>query len=97
MKKWAVQLGEALDYLHSQQSPIIHSDIKPANIMLTKEGNICLIDFNISLAMGESMEALMQEDDRTEILASEWDNDKTENQEMKASVSESFVPERYEF
>ena len=56
VKKWAEQLGEAPDYLHSQQPPIIHSDIKPANIMLTEEGNICLIDFNISLAMGESME-----------------------------------------
>lgn len=57
VKKWAEQLGEALDYLHSQQPPIIHSDIKPANIMLTEEGDVCLIDFNISLAMGESMES----------------------------------------
>lgn len=57
VKKWAEQLGEALDYLHSHQPPIIHSDIKPANIMLTEEGDICLIDFNISLAMGESMES----------------------------------------
>lgn len=57
VKNWAEQLGEALDYLHSQQPPIIHSDIKPANIMLTNEGDVCLIDFNISLAMGESMES----------------------------------------
>ena len=57
VKKWAEQLGEALDYLHSQKQPIIHSDIKPANIMLTADGNVCLIDFNISLAMGESMES----------------------------------------
>ena len=57
VKKWAEQLGEALDYLHSQNPPIIHSDIKPANIMLTEDGNVCLIDFNISLAMGESMES----------------------------------------
>lgn len=55
--KWANQLAEALDYLHSQNPPIIHSDIKPANIMLTKDGDICLIDFNISLALGESMES----------------------------------------
>lgn len=57
VRKWAEQLGEALAYLHSQTPPIIHSDIKPANIMLTKEGNICLIDFNISLAMGGTMES----------------------------------------
>lgn len=55
VSKWAEQLGEALDYLHSQKPPIIHSDIKPANIMLTEEGNVCLIDFNISLAMGGEM------------------------------------------
>ena len=50
VKKWAEQLGEALSYLHSQVPPIIHSDIKPANIMLTEGEDICLIDFNISLA-----------------------------------------------
>lgn len=45
---WAMQLCLALNYLHSQKPPIIHSDIKPANIMLRPDGNICLIDFNIS-------------------------------------------------
>lgn len=45
---WGMQLCSALHYLHSQNPPIIHGDIKPANIMLTPEGNICLIDFNIS-------------------------------------------------
>ena len=46
--RWAMQLCSALNYLHSQNPPIIHSDIKPANIMLKPDGNICLIDFNIS-------------------------------------------------
>lgn len=46
--KYAGQLCEALDYLHSQKIPVIHGDIKPDNIMLTPEDNICLIDFNIS-------------------------------------------------
>ncbi len=53
--KWSLQLAEALAYLHSQKPPIIHSDIKPANIMLTPEDNICLIDFNISLAFDRDM------------------------------------------
>ena len=43
-----MQLSSALNYLHSQHPPVIHGDIKPANIMLTPQGNICLIDFNIS-------------------------------------------------
>lgn len=46
--RWARQLSEALEYLHNQTPSIIHSDIKPANIMLTPKGDICLIDFNIS-------------------------------------------------
>ncbi|MBQ9766442.1 MAG: protein kinase [Lachnospiraceae bacterium] len=46
--KYTRQLCEALDYLHSQNPPIIHGDIKPDNVMITPEGNVCLIDFNIS-------------------------------------------------
>lgn len=52
--EWSCQLLEALSYLHSRPPHgILHSDIKPANIMLTPEGDIRLIDFNIALALGE--------------------------------------------
>lgn len=52
--KWACQLLEALSYLHNQKpNGILHGDIKPANIMLRPNGDICLIDFNIALALGE--------------------------------------------
>lgn len=52
--EWACQLLDALRYLHSRPPHgILHSDIKPANIMLTPEGDIRLIDFNIALALGE--------------------------------------------
>lgn len=47
--KWLRQLCDVLEYLHFHNPPIIHSDIKPENIMITTEGNVCLIDFNISL------------------------------------------------
>lgn len=57
--KYALQLCEVVDYLHKQKPPIIHGDIKPANIMLTPEDNICLIDFNISGVLdGKSMETM---------------------------------------
>ena len=56
--QWAKQLLEALCYLHSPThgNPprgFVHSDIKPANLMLTTDNTICLIDFNIALALGE--------------------------------------------
>ena len=54
---WIRQLLEALAYLHSPTHGdpprgYVHSDVKPANIMIRPDGNICLIDFNISLAIG---------------------------------------------
>lgn len=49
LRQWLLQLSEVLAYLHSQNPPIIHSDIKPANLMVTRDKSICLIDFNISL------------------------------------------------
>lgn len=52
--RWALQLCSALDYLHNQTIPVIHGDIKPANIMLTPEANVCLIDFNISFFLDEN-------------------------------------------
>lgn len=53
--QWACQILEALCYLHSRPPHgILHADIKPANIMLRPNGDICLIDYNIALALGES-------------------------------------------
>ena len=46
--KYTRQLCDALSYLHGQNPPIVHGDIKPDNVMVTPEGNVCLIDFNIS-------------------------------------------------
>ncbi|MBR6695629.1 MAG: protein kinase [Oscillospiraceae bacterium] len=51
--KYAKQICDALCYLHSRKPAIVHSDIKPANIMLTPEDNICIIDFNISSVLSE--------------------------------------------
>lgn len=56
--EWAKEILEALDYLHrpihgSPPRGYVHSDIKPANIMRRPNNDICLIDFNIALALGE--------------------------------------------
>jgi formylglycine-generating enzyme required for sulfatase activity len=45
---WAEQLLDALDYLHTQQPPIIHRDIKPQNLKLAKRNQIILLDFGLA-------------------------------------------------
>lgn len=46
--EWAKQLSEVLDYLHTQNPPVIYRDMKPANIMLKPDGTVRLIDFGIA-------------------------------------------------
>ena len=52
--RWLNQLAEALAYLHELDPPVIHSDIKPANIIITPEGNATLIDFNVSICIDDA-------------------------------------------
>jgi serine/threonine protein kinase len=43
------QLGSALDYAHTRPEPIIHRDVKPANILFHHEGDrLMLSDFGIA-------------------------------------------------
>ena len=41
-------LCDVLGYLHVQDPPIIFRDVKPANLLLKKDGSIALIDFGIA-------------------------------------------------
>ena len=45
---WADQLLDALDYLHTQEQPILHRDIKPSNLKLTTRDRIVLLDFGLA-------------------------------------------------
>lgn len=56
--RWACQLCEVIAYLHSQVPPILHCDIKPSNIMITPNEDICVIDFNTSLVFSKGVLAI---------------------------------------
>ncbi len=45
---WMTSLLDIIDYLHSQEPPIIHRDIKPKNIMINNRGEIYLVDFGLA-------------------------------------------------
>ncbi|MBS1794662.1 MAG: protein kinase [Acidobacteria bacterium] len=46
--RWTDQLLDGLDYLHTQNPPIFHRDLKPQNLKITPRGKIKLLDFGIA-------------------------------------------------
>ncbi len=55
--QWAIQITDVLDYLHSQPSTIVYSDLKPSNIMIDgNTGRIMLIDFGIARSISQREE-----------------------------------------
>ena len=57
--------ASALVYLHEQVPPIIHQDIKPANILIADNGTYMLTDFGVSTKAKTNM---AQEDDEEKML-----------------------------
>jgi len=45
--RYVIEILEGLHYLH--MSKVVHCDLKAANILMTKNGNVKLTDFGISL------------------------------------------------
>ncbi|NLD59448.1 MAG: protein kinase [Clostridiales bacterium] len=52
----AAQICDILTFLHGQNPPIIHRDIKPQNIIVTASGAIRLIDFDIARTYDQEAE-----------------------------------------
>ena len=45
---WLADAAAALTHLHTQDPAVIHGDVKPANLILTKGGRVSLVDFGAS-------------------------------------------------
>ncbi|HMT08465.1 MAG TPA: serine/threonine-protein kinase [Pyrinomonadaceae bacterium] len=48
VQTWATQLLDALEFLHTQEIPVVHRDIKPQNLKVTNRGQIILLDFGLA-------------------------------------------------
>lgn len=45
---WARQICDVLQYLHSNDPPVIYRDLKPSNIMIDTKDRVKLVDFGIA-------------------------------------------------
>ena len=48
--RWLADAASALTHLHTLERPVVHGDIKPANLILTSGGRVVLVDFGLSSA-----------------------------------------------
>jgi serine/threonine-protein kinase len=51
------RIVEGLDYAHRKGEGVIHRDLSPRNVMLSRDGDVKLVDFGIAVTLGEPGES----------------------------------------
>ena len=64
---WISQLCDALDYVHTGAN-VIHCDLKPANLMVNRRGDLKITDFGIARSLTDSVSRLTMEQGRSGTL-----------------------------
>lgn len=54
---WALQICDILSHLHEMDPPIIHRDLTPDNLLLSSDGRVKLVDFNVAHKLESSANA----------------------------------------
>ncbi len=55
---WIISICDAVTFLHSQNPPVIHRDIKPDNIRITSDGTAILVDLGNAKAAADGARTL---------------------------------------
>lgn len=53
--RWGMELCQVLGYLHSRKPPVLHHDLKPANLILQPDGSLKLIDLGAAARKAENI------------------------------------------
>ena len=85
--KYIRDVAGGLNYLHKCSPPIIHQDIKPANILIDDKGNYAITDFGISA------KRLRHTTKRMDVVDNSIDDD---NYEEYSGTFAYMAPERFE-
>src|SRR5687768_54379 len=48
----AAEIVKGLDYAHRKGAGVIHRDLSPRNVMLSRDGEVKLVDFGIAVGLG---------------------------------------------